>query len=172
MGYKRALVTLCHSSPTKLQLQPLPCYVRYLSCAIQKPSRKTWLSDIIVALFGLTAKRSNCTPRRRGRRVLRLSPVIYIHLHHVCGSRDSSVGIATGYGLDDREVELRVPVGSRIFCSPSRPDQIQPPIQWVPETLSPGVKRPEREADHSPPASAEVKKIWIYTSTSPYSFVA
>jgi hypothetical protein len=31
--------------------------------------------------------------------------------------------------------------------------------------LSPGVKRPGREADHSPPASAEVKKMWIYTST-------
>jgi hypothetical protein len=30
-------------------------------------------------------------------------------------SRDSVVGIATGYGLDDRGVEVRVPVGSRIF---------------------------------------------------------
>jgi hypothetical protein len=26
-------------------------------------------------------------------------------------SRDSSVGIATGHGLDDREVGVRVPVG-------------------------------------------------------------
>jgi hypothetical protein len=26
--------------------------------------------------------------------------------------------------------------------------------------------------DHSPPASAEVKKMWIYTSTPPYAFVA
>jgi hypothetical protein len=31
--------------------------------------------------------------------------------------------------------------------------------------LSPGVKRPGREADQSPPASVEVKKMWIYTST-------
>jgi hypothetical protein len=30
--------------------------------------------------------------------------------------------------------------------------------------LSPGVKRPGREADHSSPTSAEVKKMWIYTS--------
>jgi hypothetical protein len=37
--------------------------------------------------------------------------------------------------------------------------------QWVPEALSPGVKWPEREANHSPPASTEVKKSWIYTST-------
>jgi hypothetical protein len=33
----------------------------------------------------------------------------------------------------------------------------QPPIQWVPGDLSLGVKRPGREADHSPPSSAEVK---------------
>jgi hypothetical protein len=32
-------------------------------------------------------------------------------------SRDSAVGIATGYGLDDREVGVRVPVGSRIFST-------------------------------------------------------
>jgi hypothetical protein len=29
----------------------------------------------------------------------------------------------------------------------------------------PGVKRPGSEADHSPPTSTKVKKIWIYTST-------
>jgi hypothetical protein len=39
--------------------------------------------------------------------------------------------------------------------------------QWVP-----GVTRPGREADHSPPASAEVKQMWIYTSTLPYAFMA
>jgi hypothetical protein len=33
----------------------------------------------------------------------------------------------------------------------------QPPIRWVPGPVSLGVKRPEREADHSPPSSAEVK---------------
>jgi hypothetical protein len=38
--------------------------------------------------------------------------------------------------------------------------------------LFPGVKQPEREADHSPPAVAEVKKMWIYTSTPPYAFMA
>jgi hypothetical protein len=34
----------------------------------------------------------------------------------------------------------------------------------------PGVKRQGREADHSPPTNAEVKKMWIYTSTPPYIF--
>jgi hypothetical protein len=43
-----------------------------------------------------------------------------------------------------------------LFSTSSRPTLwfTQPPIQWVP-----GVKRPRREAVHSPPASAEVKNI-------------
>jgi hypothetical protein len=81
-------------------------------------------------------------------------------------SLHNSLGIATGYGLDDRGVEVRVPVGSRILSSPFRPDRLcgppQPPIQWIPGALSPG-----SEADHSPRASAEVKKMWIYTSIPP-----
>jgi hypothetical protein len=38
--------------------------------------------------------------------------------------------------------------------------------------FSPSVKRPECEADHSPPTSAKVKETWIYTSTPPYIFIA
>jgi hypothetical protein len=74
-------------------------------------------------------------------------------------SRDSVVGIATSYGLDDRVVGVRVPVVSRIFSTSSRPalGSTQPPIQFVPGTLSLGVKRPGREAVDSPPSSAEVK---------------
>jgi hypothetical protein len=33
----------------------------------------------------------------------------------------------------------------------------QSAIQWVPEVLTPRVKLPGREADHSPQSSAEVK---------------
>jgi hypothetical protein len=47
-----------------------------------------------------------------------------------CSSRDSLVGTATGYGLDDRGVAVRVPVGSRIFSSPRRPDRF-----WGPPNL-------------------------------------
>jgi hypothetical protein len=43
----------------------------------------------------------------------------------------------------------------------------QAPIQWIPGSVSPGC-----EADHSPPTSADVKKMWIYTSTAPYAFNA
>jgi hypothetical protein len=89
----------------------------------------------------------------------------------------SAVGIATGYGLDDREVGVRVPVESRIFSFPRHPDRpalgpTHPPIQWVPGALYPGVKRPGHIADHSPPTSAEVKETLIYTSTPPYAFMA
>jgi hypothetical protein len=37
----------------------------------------------------------------------------------------------------------------------------------VTRALSLGIKWPEREADRSSPASAEVKKMCIYTSTPP-----
>jgi hypothetical protein len=48
----------------------------------------------------------------------------------------------------------------------------QPPIQWLPGTVSPGVERQGREADQSPPSSVEVKKRWSNTSTPPYVFMA
>jgi hypothetical protein len=88
-------------------------------------------------------------------------------------SRGNSVSIVTGYGLADRGGRVRAPVGARIFSMSSTPvlGPTQPPIQWVSGALSPGVKRPERGADHSPPTSAEVKKMWICISTPPYVFM-
>jgi hypothetical protein len=58
--------------------------------------------------------------------------------YYIFRSRDSVVSIATGYGLDHRGV------------TSSRPTLgfPQPPIQWEQGALSPGVKRPGREADH------------------------
>jgi hypothetical protein len=89
-------------------------------------------------------------------------------------SRDSVVGIAAAYWLNDRGVGVRVPVGSRIFATLSKPTlgSTQPPIQWVSEALSLAVKRPGRETGHLPPASAEVKKMWIYKSTPTYTLMA
>jgi hypothetical protein len=90
-------------------------------------------------------------------------------------SWDSTVSIATGYRLDDRGrssspsriKNILFSALSRLVLGPT-----QPPIQWVPGALSSEVKQPGREADHSPPASAKVKKLWIYTSTLPYTFMA
>jgi hypothetical protein len=63
-------------------------------------------------------------------------------------SRDSIVGIATGYGLDNRGVGSSNPgrVKNFLFSMSSRPalGPTQHPIQWVP-----GVKWPGCEADHS-----------------------
>jgi hypothetical protein len=57
-------------------------------------------------------------------------------------------------------------LGIFLFTTVPRPalGPTQPPIQWVPGALSLGVKRPEREADHSPPSSVEAKNAWSYTS--------
>jgi hypothetical protein len=62
-------------------------------------------------------------------------------------------------------------LGIFLFTTASRPalGPTQPPIQWVLGSLSLRVKRPGREANHSPPSSAEVKNAWSYTSTSPIS---
>jgi hypothetical protein len=96
--------------------------------------------------------------------------IIY-QLHYDSGSRDSSVGIATGYRLDDGGVGVQVLVEARIFSSPCRPGRF-----WGPPSLLTnghrGVKRPRSEADHSPPTSAEIRKTWSYTSTLQYAFIA
>jgi hypothetical protein len=77
--------------------------------------------------------------------------------------------------LDSLGVGVQV-LGGKIFLlsTSSRPvlEPTQLPIQGVPGALSPAVKRPGREADHSPPSSAEVKNAWMYTSIPSYAFMA
>jgi len=71
--------------------------------------------------------------------------------------RDSSVGMATGYGLDGPGIECWL--GGEIFLTcPDRP--------WGPPSrhnngyrvFSGGKERPGRDAGPSPPSSAVVKK--------------
>jgi hypothetical protein len=71
--------------------------------------------------------------------------------------------------VDDQGFESRQGLGIFLFTTASRPDlgPTQSPIQCVPLALSLGVKRPQSEACHSPPSSAEVKNAWSYTSTPP-----
>jgi hypothetical protein len=91
--------------------------------------------------------------------------IIYLVFVSYLVSRGSAVGIATAYSLDDRGVGVRVPVVSEFsllhIVQPAL-ESTQPPIQWVPRTFSPGVKRQGHEADHSPPNSAEVKEMCIH----------
>jgi hypothetical protein len=59
----------------------------------------------------------------------------------------------TGYGLEGREIEVRIPKGRTGFLSSAASrlglGPIQPPIKWVPGALSAEVMRPRREAVNS-----------------------
>jgi hypothetical protein len=83
-------------------------------------------------------------------------------------------GIALGYGLDDRGFVSRQGLGIFLFTVTSRPalGPTQSAIQWVPRAVFLVLKRPGREADHSPTSGAEVKNAWRCTSTSQYAFMA
>ena len=79
------------------------------------------------------------------------------------GFRQSSVGIATRYGLDGPGTESRC--GARF--SANRPDR-----PWGPPSLVymgtgsfPGVKRPGRGVDHPPHLAPRLKKEYSYTTT-------
>jgi len=73
---------------------------------------------------------------------------------------------------------VRVPTGVWkgffLFATVSRqalgPNHVS--VQWVPGALSAEVKRLGREADLSPPSSAEVKNAWICVYTPLYVFMA
>jgi hypothetical protein len=84
-------------------------------------------------------------------------------------SRDSAVGIATCYGLDNQGVKVRVPVGEEFLLL----HVVQTGSEAKPASYPMGiaVKQPVREADLSVPTSTEVKKTWVYTSTPPYVFM-
>jgi hypothetical protein len=49
-------------------------------------------------------------------------------------SRDSSVGIATDYGLDDRLIGVRIVGGWEFFSSTPRPDRL-----WGPPSINQGL---------------------------------
>jgi hypothetical protein len=81
------------------------------------------------------------------------------NVHHMTGaSRDSSVGMATGYGQD--EFNCRQGLGIFLFTTASRTAlaPTQSPIQWVQGAISLGVERSGCKADYSPPSSPEVKE--------------
>jgi hypothetical protein len=60
-------------------------------------------------------------------------------------TRYNSVGIATGYELDDRGVGVRVTVRAKLLFSPRRPDQFWGPLSLLSsgyrELISPGITR-------------------------------
>ena len=80
----------------------------------------------------------------------------YVRLQTQAKGRDSSVGIATCYGLDGPGIESRWGVR---FSVPIQPGPGAHPVSNIVGTESfPRVKRPGRDVDHPPPSSAELKK--------------
>jgi hypothetical protein len=88
-------------------------------------------------------------------------------------TRGISVSIVTELLAGRPEFDSRRGQKSFLFTA-SIPDLnfTQPPIQWLTRALFPGLKRPMRGADHSPPSSADVKDAWSYTSFLPYVVMA
>jgi hypothetical protein len=76
-------------------------------------------------------------------------------------SRGSSGSIVSDYGLDDRAIEVRSPTGANFSSSPCvQTGSGAHPASYPMGTRSAfpgGEARPGRDADHSPPSSAEVK---------------
>ena len=85
-------------------------------------------------------------------------------LTEVC--RDSSVGIATNYGLDGPGIESR---WGREFPVQTGPGA-HPAFCTMGTGSFVGVKRPGRDVDHSLPSSTEVKervKLYLYSLSGP-----
>jgi hypothetical protein len=113
-------------------------------------------------------------------------PLRRLHDSHGYASTRQQIKMITAYWSGSRDSDWLLAGGPRgrrsspgsaknfLFSSSSRPalESTQPPTQRVLEALSSGLKRPVREADHSPPASVEVKRMWVYTSITPYAFMA
>jgi hypothetical protein len=81
-------------------------------------------------------------------------------------SRDSSVGIALGYGLDDRGSMFQYSVGGGAGNF-SLHHRVQNGSGVHPASYSMGTRSyfPGSEADHSPPFVSRSKNEWSYTST-------
>jgi hypothetical protein len=78
-------------------------------------------------------------------------------LNSIWSEPGSSVSIVSGYGLDDRTIEVRSPAEAKgFFLKPLCPDRL-----WGPPSLlsngSGGKARPGCDADHSLPSRAEVE---------------
>jgi len=65
---------------------------------------------------------------------------------------------------------VRIPLGARDFSLlQKRPEWLwgSPSLQFNGyRRFFPGVKRPGRKVNHSPPSSVEVKNMWCFTSTT------
>jgi len=93
---------------------------------------------------------------------------IFIFSQYYVRCRDSSVGIATRYGLDSPGIESWWGAG---FYAPVQTGPGTHPASYTMGTGSfPGVKWPGRGVDHPPQSSAEVKERvekYLYSPSEP-----
>jgi hypothetical protein len=85
---------------------------------------------------------------------------LFIELLQKTESRGSSGGIVSNYGLDDRAIEVRSPTEDFSSSPCVKTGSGAHPASYPMGTGGPfhgGEARPGRDADHSPPSSAEVK---------------
>jgi hypothetical protein len=86
----------------------------------------------------------------------------FVHLVTFVSLLSCLAVIALGYGPEDRGSRVRFLAGAGNFSLHHRVQNgsgaYPASYQWVPGSLSVGVKRPGRIPDHSPPSSAEVKE--------------
>jgi hypothetical protein len=87
-------------------------------------------------------------------------PLVLEIISGICGSY-SSGSIVSDYGLDDRAIGVRSPAGATDFSSSLfvQTGSGAHPASFTMGTGGPfpgGKERPGRDADHSPPSSAEV----------------
>jgi hypothetical protein len=75
----------------------------------------------------------------------------------IIGSRGSSGSTVSDYGLDDRAIEIRSPTGTDFSFSPCVQTGSGAHPASYPMGTERGKARPGRDADHSPPFSAEIK---------------
>jgi hypothetical protein len=61
--------------------------------------------------------------------------------------------------------EVRFPIGSGIFISSFGSHPVS--FHWAPAPLSPAMKRPGHETDHSSLSGSEFNNAWSYISTPP-----
>ena len=82
--------------------------------------------------------------------------------------QDSSIGIATRYGMDGPGIDSR---WERDFPHPYRPAPVSHPVSYTMGTGSfQGVKRQGRGVGHPPSSSAEVKgrvELYLYSTSGP-----
>jgi hypothetical protein len=109
------------------------------------------------SILNLNMSQITLNPRRNGTTYMLTCHILYLTTptFNYVRSRDSIVGIATGYGLDDRGLKIFSVV--HVVQTGSGPHPVSCPVGTGVSFT--GLNLQGREADYSRPTSGEVKKM-------------